>query len=139
MADYSSVRLSGLFRTKRKGMYVGNVKPDQMEELQAIMNGKKAQKNGLVLFLFKADGDNRIAFTIFADAAKPYEGAKKRRPIEDDNEDSDNEDSREEESEEEEEEEERPRKKSKRDEDEDEDEAPRKKSKKSRGDDDDDF
>lgn len=81
MGEYNSIKLGGLFRTKRQGMYVGNIKPDTLEELQALMNSKKAQRNGVVLFMFKNDRDNGPVFNLLADAAKPRED---RRDIEDD-------------------------------------------------------
>jgi|SRR5437660_9596982 len=126
MPKYTSIRVAGLFRTKRQGMYIGVIKPEQMEEMQAVMNKKLTQQNGLLLLLFKAESDNpKLRFNLLVDSAKPFE-KKTRRPIEEDDEDQDND--TEEETEEEETEEV------------DEEEAPKKKSKKSkRNDDDDEF
>lgn len=86
MAEYNSIKVSGLFRTKRQGMYVGNISPDVMEELQALMNTGKAQKNGVVLFMFKNQREGGPLFNLLADAAKPRNDGKKkyRKPIDED-------------------------------------------------------
>ena len=84
MADYNSIKLGGLFRTKRAGMYVGNIKPDELEELQALLNSKKVQRHGMVIFMFKNTRPDGPVFNLLADAAKPREEfVSKKRAIDD--------------------------------------------------------
>lgn len=90
----TSVRLTGLFKTKRKGMYVGSI--DNMDDLIGkIKEAKKADK-GLVIFSFRNEDaeEGQPLFTMYADVQNEQgSGPKKRKPIEDDDEDSDDEDS----------------------------------------------
>jgi hypothetical protein len=92
---YTSIKLTGLFKTKRQGMYVGSVSVEVMEELLAMMNTSKAQKNGLVLFAFKNDkgGDRGPVLNLLIDVSKPREDSTewkaKRKLIQEDHDLSD--------------------------------------------------
>lgn len=89
----TSIRLTGLFKTKRKGMYVGSV--DDMDDLIGkIKEAKKAEK-GLVIFSFRNEDaeEGQPVFTMYADVQNEKgSGPKKRKPIEDDDEDADEDD-----------------------------------------------
>ena len=90
MADYNSIKLGGLFKTKRQGMWVGNIKPDELEELQALLNSKKVQRHGMVIFMFKNTRPDGPIFNLLADAAKPREEftGKKKRILEEEGEEA---------------------------------------------------
>jgi hypothetical protein len=123
--EYTSVRLTGLFGTKKPGLYVGNARAEEIEQLVEKCNAALDADKGLTFFLFKnKDRDSEMAFSLSADVQTDFKGRKNKRSERIDEDD--------------EEQEERPRK-SRRDRDEEDEEEDRPKSrKKSRRDEDED-
>lgn len=112
---YTSIRLTGLFGTKKPGMYVGTARPEEVEQLIEKCNEALEADKGVTFFLFKnKDRESDIAYSLAADVQQDLRASKNRRSerIEEDDE------------EQEQEQYERSRKRSngRRDEDEDEDE-----------------
>lgn len=85
----SGVRLTGLFATKRRGLYTGSVAAgsEQLDGLIAKIKEAKASNKGLSFFLWKSTFEEGPPFSINVDIQqdKP-QGNKKfnRKPIEDD-------------------------------------------------------
>ena len=94
MAKQTKSRLTGLFKTKTRGLYTGTIKDQWLDGLiDTIRKAKKADR-GVVFFLWKSDDEeSKAAFNLNADVANEYEPKKakyapKRKPIEpDDDED----------------------------------------------------
>lgn len=91
----TSLRLTGLFKTKKRGLFVGSVDADsdQMSGLIDKIKAAKADEKGLVCFLWRNDPDEEgPAYTLSMDVSQDdYEGRpkKKRKPVEDDDDESD--------------------------------------------------
>jgi len=89
-------RLTGLFKTKTRGLYTGTVKDEWLDNLVNTIRKAKKEDKGVVFFLWKVDDeDSKASFNLNADVATPYEGKKgygkpKRKPIELDDDDDDN-------------------------------------------------
>ncbi len=87
-----SARITGLFRSKRKGLYVGTARPEDIEKLVEKIKAAMKAKKGLTLFLWKNDDADGPAFSLSADVAQDFPGkGGKRRPIDEDDEDDDRE------------------------------------------------
>src|SRR5688572_14487388 len=86
-----SARITGLFRSKRKGLYVGTARPEDIEKLVEKIKAAMRAKKGLTLFLWKNDDADGPAFSLSADVAQDFPGGKKRRPIDEDDEDDERE------------------------------------------------
>lgn len=75
------LRITGLFTTKRKGMYTGTLRPEDRENLETLL-GKA--KGPVSLFLFRNDRD-RVAgmmeYTLYAAESRPREESN-RPPVE---------------------------------------------------------
>lgn len=52
-----SLRLTGFFPTKRRGMWVGSTKPDQTKAIAALLKKAYDEGKGLAFFLWKQQGD----------------------------------------------------------------------------------
>lgn len=84
----SSVRLTGLFKTKRNGLYVGSINGEKIEELVALIKKALKQEKDITLFLWKSKYDDGPRFSVNMDLAQDRpQGGKRRRPIQDDDED----------------------------------------------------
>ena len=84
------VRLTGLFKTKRNGLYVGSVNEEKIAELVQLIKKATKEEKEIVLFLWKSKYDDGPKFTLQADLQndyKPKGGARRGRPIEDDDDD----------------------------------------------------
>lgn len=100
-----SVRLTGLFKTKRRGLWVGSV--TELDAMKSKIKTAIAEDKGLVFFLWKNDDEDGPAYTISMDVSQDEDrpkgksyGRPKRKPVEDDDDsDSDVDESDEEESE----------------------------------------
>lgn len=90
----TSVRLTGMFKTKRRGLWVGSV--TEIDEMKSKIKTAIAEDKGLVFFLWKNEDEDGPAYTLSMDVSqdedrpkgKPF---KKRKPVEDDDEDQDEE------------------------------------------------
>lgn len=91
----TSVRLTGFFKTKKRGLFVGSV--DEMDDLIGRIKKAKAEDKGLVLFLWRNEDveEGQPVFTSYIDVQRdkdegdrPKGGYKKRKPIEDDDDES---------------------------------------------------
>lgn len=82
----SGVRLTGLFKTKRQGLYVGSVNEEKLQELIALIKKAKGEDKEITVFLWKSKFQEGPLFSLNMDIAqdKPKGGFQKRRPIEDD-------------------------------------------------------
>lgn len=125
---YTSVRLTGLFSTKKPGLYVGNARPEEIEQLIKKCEAALDADKGLTFFLFKnQDRDNDMAFSLSADVQSDIKSRKNKRSerIDEDDEEQDERPRKsgrrvDEDDEQDDEEEEKPRRKSRRDEDDEE-------------------
>jgi len=85
----TSLRLTGLFKTKRRGLWVGSV--TELDEMKAKFKAALAEDKGLVFFLWKNEDEDGPAYTISMDVQQDDDRprGKKRRPEpEDDDSDS---------------------------------------------------
>lgn len=85
----TSVRLTGLFKTKRRGLWVGSV--TDLDEMKGKIKQAIAEEKGLVFFLWRNEDaeDGTPAYTISMDVSSDEDGSKKkskpkRKPVEDD-------------------------------------------------------
>lgn len=88
----TSVRLTGMFKTKRRGLYVGSV--TEIDEMKSRIKTAIAEDKGLVFFLWKNDDEDGPAYTLSMDVSQDEDGYKKksgkpkRKPVEDDEDES---------------------------------------------------
>src|SRR3990167_5907602 len=94
--ERTSLKVTGFFKAKKQGLYVGGIKPDDGYEGLANLVSKikeaKAEKAGLVFFLWKNTYEDGPYFNMFVDVSRdedrPRRGAKpassQRRKIEED-------------------------------------------------------
>src|SRR5258705_4228101 len=90
----TSVRLTGMFKTKRRGLWVGSV--TELEEMKGKIGTAIAEDKGLVFFLWKNEDEDGPAYTLSMDVSqdedrpkgKPF---KKRKPAEDEDDEQDEE------------------------------------------------
>jgi cobalamin biosynthesis protein CobT len=87
-SKYTSVRLTGMFRTKKPGMYVGNLRKEDLEALIMKIKESKSDGKSLVFFLFRnLDKDSNSAFSLLVDSVhedRTVRKSKKSSRIEDD-------------------------------------------------------
>ena len=84
----TSVRLTGLFKTKRRGLFVGSV--TELDPMKDKIRKAIAEDKGLVFFLWRNEDEEGPAYTISMDVSsdedrpkgKSY-GKPKRKPVED--------------------------------------------------------
>lgn len=92
----TSVRLTGMFKTKRRGLWVGSV--TEIDEMKSKIKTAIAEDKGLVFFLWKNEDEDGPAYTLSMDVSQDEDrpkgktyGKPKRKPVEDDDEDQDEE------------------------------------------------
>ncbi len=79
-SNYTSVRLTGMFKTKKPGMYVGNLRKEDLEALIGKIKEAKADGKSLVFFLFRnQDKEADIAFSLLADSKDEDRNARKSK------------------------------------------------------------
>ena len=86
------VRVTGLFKTKRQGLYVGGINDEKLAELIALIKQAKAADKEITVFMWKSKFSDGPLFSLTMDLAqdKNERGSRpKRRPIEDDDDDND--------------------------------------------------
>lgn len=86
----TSLRLTGLFKAKKRGLFVGSA--SELGELIDVVKKAKADEAGLVFFLWRnqldEDSDKKQPdFTLYVDVNQEEDRPRKRRKIEDDDED----------------------------------------------------
>ena len=71
---FTSVRLTGLFKTKKRGLCVGTIQADTIDRMiEKIKEAKKGNKE-MTVFLWvndKKDEENQPYFTVSLDVARP--------------------------------------------------------------------
>src|SRR5574341_691714 len=86
-SKYTSVRLTGLFKTKKRGLCVGTMQTETIGKLiEKIKEAKKLDRE-LTVFLWvnnKKDDDNQPYFIVSIDVARPPQERPKSNPIADD-------------------------------------------------------
>ena len=86
-SKYTSVRLTGLFKTKKRGLCVGQIQEETIPALiEKIKEAMKAKK-GLTVFLWvndRKDEENQPYFTVSLDVAQDKAERPAAKPIEDD-------------------------------------------------------
>lgn len=63
----SSVRLTGFFPTKRRGLFVGGMKQEQLQGLIDLLKQAYEQKKGLTFFLWQQGRGEGPEFAVTAD------------------------------------------------------------------------
>lgn len=84
--EYTSVQCTGLFKTQKKGLYVGSVTDEYFEKFVEKVKEAKKKERGVTFFLWRNDPDKGgdAAFTLYMDVDKPFK--KKGKRIEEDDE-----------------------------------------------------
>ena len=59
------LRVTGLFTTKRKGMYTGTLRPEDRENLETLL-GKAKGPVSVFLFRNDRDRDSKMEYTLYA-------------------------------------------------------------------------
>jgi hypothetical protein len=86
----TSLRLTGMFKTKRRGLFVGSV--SELGEMKDKLKAALAEEKGLVFFLWRNEDteEGGPAYTLSMDVSqeddrpKKSYGKPKRKPVEDD-------------------------------------------------------
>jgi hypothetical protein len=80
----TSVRLTGLFKTQKRGLFVGSV--DEKDEMTNVLKAAIKQEKGVVFFLWKNNEAEEGAplYTLYMDVSQDAGSKPKRRVIEDD-------------------------------------------------------
>lgn len=82
----SNTRITGLFRTKRKGLYIGGAKDEQLKILIEKIKAAKEEGKGLTFFLWKNADEDGPPFTLNVDVDNSDSRSSKRE-IEDEDDD----------------------------------------------------
>ena len=84
--ERTSVRVTGLFKTKKPGMMIGTARPEDIENLIEKIKEARAAKKGLTFMLFKNDRGDGPAASLLVDVEQERRSARPERakPIEDD-------------------------------------------------------
>lgn len=75
----SDTRLTGLFKTKRQGLFVGSAKAEQLEALIKKIKEAKTAGKGLAFFLWKNTFGDGPAFSLNVDVEKDQSERPARR------------------------------------------------------------
>lgn len=70
---YTSVRLTGLFKTKKRGLCVGTIQKETIDKLIEKIKEAKKQDREMTVFLWvndKKDEENQPYFTVSMDVAR---------------------------------------------------------------------
>lgn len=92
----TGLRLTGFFKTKRPGLFVGSISNKDLAPLIDKIKSAKGKELGLTFFLWKNDKQGGPLMSLNVDLERPQSERPKRRPIEEDDEDTgtiDNDDS----------------------------------------------
>ena len=84
----TSVRVTGLFKTKRPGMMIGTARAEDIDKLIEKIKEARGAKKGLTFMLFKNDRGDGPAASLLVDVEQERQGGQatrpKPKPIEDD-------------------------------------------------------
>lgn len=93
----TSVRLTGLFKTKKKGLLVGKLREEDVKGLAKLVKKALTDEKEIVIFAYREEDDKRL-YSLSADIAqeqqggsggrKNYSGGKSKSKIEDDEDDA---------------------------------------------------
>jgi len=87
----TSVRLTGLFKTKRRGLFVGSV--TELDDMKSKIKQAIADEKGLVFFLWRNDPEEEgPAYTLSMDVSQDEDRPKKKQRPEPEDEDEDDDD-----------------------------------------------
>ena len=76
---FADGRLTGLFKSKKQGLWVGTARPEDVERLISKIKEAVKAKRGLTFFLWKNDSEGGgPVFSLNCDVAQEF---KARRPI----------------------------------------------------------
>lgn len=87
----TSVRLTGLFKTKKPGLYVGSTRAEDLSALIEKIKEAKSKGVGLTFFLWKNEPGKGPLYSLNTDLEQPREqrtARPARRPIEPDDDDA---------------------------------------------------
>lgn len=76
-SKFTSSRLTGLFKSKKQGLWVGTARPEDIEGLITKIKEAKKAGRGLTFFLWKNEGEGPV-FSLNCDVAQEF---KAKRPI----------------------------------------------------------
>lgn len=80
---FTSVQCTGMFKTSKKGLYVGSTTDEYFDKFVEKVKEAKKSERGVTFFLWRNDPDkSEAAFTLYMDENKPFK--KKGRKIEED-------------------------------------------------------
>ena len=83
-SDRSDSRLTGLFKTKRRGLYVGGTNDETLDALVKKIKAAKAEGKQLTFFLWKSKFDEGPVFSLNVDVEQDRQARSSRKPIEPD-------------------------------------------------------
>lgn len=82
----SSIRLTGMFKSKKRGLAVGSI--TDLDELIALVKKARAEEQGLVFFLWRNDIEDdekkQPDYTLYADVNKDEDRPRTRRDRDED-------------------------------------------------------
>ncbi len=76
-SKFTSVRLTGLFKTKKRGLCVGTIQAETIDRMIEKIKEAKKQDKEMTVFLWvndKKDEENQPYFTVSLDVARPAPG-----------------------------------------------------------------
>jgi len=85
--DRSDSRITGLFKTKRRGLYVGGTNAETFQSLVDKIKAAKSEGKQLTFFLWKSKFEDGPVFSLNVDLEQDRNERPKRKPIEDDDDD----------------------------------------------------
>jgi hypothetical protein len=74
----SGVRLTGLFETKRKGLFIGSAGPEQLDALIALIKTVKADPDAVLTFFLWENDEGKAVFSLNADKGEAMKGRSSR-------------------------------------------------------------
>lgn len=82
-SNTKSVRLTGLFKTKRPGLFVGTCRAEDLKQLIAKIKAAKEEDKGLTFFVWKNQGEGpTLSLSVDVEQERPARTS--RKPIEED-------------------------------------------------------
>ena len=67
-----TVRLTGLFPTRRKGMWTGNMRADEIRQLAALTDKAERDGKNLTVILFENEKDGKADFGVYVGEAREF-------------------------------------------------------------------
>lgn len=70
-------RVTGLFKTKRQGLYVGKMRAEEIKGLRVLLKKAADESKEIAVFMYKNDAeDGKPLFSLKADINEPFKGKK---------------------------------------------------------------